>query len=214
MRDHILDDQDPAAVIQRKPPGRALSRRRAELERARPSEPGFTSLYAGTGTAGWEHAGPGGFTEVEGTLSAEGGMGVLWYAGRRYRDFTLRLDWMTTGARDDSGVFVRFPDPGGDPWVAVRKGYEVQIDDASSGSLATGAIHGVKAPAVAASKPPGEWNTFEITAKGRRYTVVLNGIVVTTFDSTGEARGLGGHVGIQNHDGSPVRFRDIRIREL
>lgn len=186
-----------------------------ELERARPVEPGFVTLYGGAGAAGWVQAGPGGFTEVEGTLRAEGGMGLLWYARRPFADFTLRLDWLATRVEDNSGVFVRFPDPEGDPWVAVRQGYEVQIHDAAPGSQATGAIYRVKAPTAIASKSPGEWNALEVTVTGRQYTVAINGIVVNSFASTDPARGLSGHVGIQNHDDdSPVRFRDIRIKEL
>jgi hypothetical protein len=38
-----------------------------------------------------------------------------------------------------------------------------------------------------ASRPPGEWNRFEITALGQEYTVVLNG--VTTHRFTGDKRG-------------------------
>jgi hypothetical protein len=179
------------------------------------AEEGFTSLYAGDGTSGWKQAGPGSFREDGGTLVAEGGMGLYWYAAREYGDFTLRLDWLTTKPEDNSGVFVRFPDPGDDPWVAVERGYEIQIHDSSSGEQATGAIYRIKAPVAAASMPPGRWNSYEITAEGRGYTVVLNGAVINTFTSTDERRGLSGYIGIQNHDDdSPVRFRNIRVREL
>ena len=178
-------------------------------------EAGFASLYTGAGTGGWEQAGPGSFQEVGGELVAVGGMGLLWYAAREYADFTLRLDWLATKREDNSGVFVRFPDPRGDPWAAVHNGYEIQIHDASTGEQATGAIYNFQAPTALASRPPGEWNALEITAVGRRYTVVLNGVVVNHFESTDPARGLTGHIGIQNHDDdSPVRFRDIRIKEL
>jgi hypothetical protein len=206
MQEDTVNEHDPED---------AGSARRARPRAGRAPEAGFTSLYDGAGTGGWTQAGPGSFREVDGTLMAVGGMGLLWYAGRQFADFTLRLDWLATSVDDNSGVFVRFPDPEGDPWVAVHHGYEVQIHDSAPGSQATGAIYRVKAPIATASMPPGEWNAFEITASGRRYTVTLNGVLVNDFTSDDEARGLSGHVGIQNHDDhSPVRFRNIRVKEL
>ncbi|MBY8853511.1 hypothetical protein K7G98_36875, partial [Saccharothrix sp. MB29] len=40
-------------------------------------ENGYTALYNGS-TAGWSQAGPGGFTNGDGTLSSFGGQGLLW----------------------------------------------------------------------------------------------------------------------------------------
>ena len=56
-------------------------------------------------------------------------MGLLWYYRRKFKDFILELEWKTSSKGDNSGVFVRFPNPGNDPYVAVRYGYEIQIDD-------------------------------------------------------------------------------------
>jgi hypothetical protein len=56
-------------------------------------------------------------------------MGLFWYTRRMYRDFVLRVEWQERRRTDNSGVFIRFPDPGQDPWIAVRDGYEVQIYD-------------------------------------------------------------------------------------
>jgi hypothetical protein len=43
-------------------------------------------------------------------------------------------------------------------------------------------------------RPPGEWNTFEITCKGPAVTVAVNGTVATTWNDCKVARG---HVGLQ-----------------
>ena len=84
-------------------------------------------------------------------------------------------------------------------------------------------------PAVRASATPkinaehniGEWNTFEITVKGNRMMVVLNGKLV--IDSV-ELPGLPekGRIGLQHHEGfrngkylgppSLVQFRSIYIK--
>src|SRR4029079_12443586 len=63
-----------------------------------------------------------------------------------------------------------------------------------------------------ATKPVGEWNKYEITVVGQKYTVKLNGKVVNEF--TGN-RSLHGHIGIQNHNqGSEVSFRNIKVVNL
>jgi hypothetical protein len=162
---------------------------------------------------GWRMAGPGGFHSLgEGVFESQGGMGLLWYSRRTYGDFVLRVDWMATSPEDNSGVFVRFPDPGDDPWVAVHHGYEIQIDDRPSSTYRTGAIYGFAAPIFSAAKPVGSWNEYVITTVGHLYIVELNSQEVNRF--TGH-RNLSGHIGLQNHDdGSRVRFRNLRIASM
>ena len=179
-------------------------------------EPGFTSIFDGT-LAGWQEAGPGGFQIVEGMLQTSGGMGLLWYTRKEFKDFILKVDWKEAHFGDNSGVFVRFPDPGGDPWSAVNGGYEIQIDNvgAPDGNplYKTGAIFNFEAPTMVASNPVGEWNHYEIHALGQNYQVILNGQVVVA-DFVG-SRSTAGYVGLQNHDEtSTVTFRNIRIMEL
>ncbi len=171
-------------------------------------------LFGGDSLAGWAHAGPGGFDLDAGVLQSRGGMGLLWYTERTFHDFVLELDWRTTARSDNSGVFVRFPDPGDDPLVAVTGGYEVQINDDPAGDpQQTGALYGVQSPSTRASRPVGQWNRYMIRVVGPDYTVWLNGVAVNRFTSRDPNRGLGGHIGLQNHDiASTVQFRDIRVR--
>jgi Domain of Unknown Function (DUF1080) len=179
-------------------------------------EPGFISLFDGVTMDGWEQAGAGGFNVVDGTLQSFGGEGLLWYTKKQFGDFILKVDWKVLHFADNSGVFVRFPDPGNDPQVAVDEGYEVQIDDvgAPDGNpiRQTGAIFNFAAPMKVASNPAGEWNSYEIHAAGQTYTVILNGNEVTDFMGS---RSTKGYVGLQDHGGtSTVTFRNIRIMEL
>jgi len=52
----------------------------------------FTYLFDGQTLDGWHMAGPGKFVLVEydKSLQSEGGMGLLWYIKRKYKDFVLR----------------------------------------------------------------------------------------------------------------------------
>ena len=101
--------------------------------------------------------------------------------------------------------------------IAVNTGYEIQIDDTAmpdGNPLQTGAIYKFAAPlnAAVASKPVGQWNTFEIDVTGQKYTVTLNGDKVIP-EFTGN-RNTEGYIGIQNHDSdSHVSFKNIRIKE-
>jgi hypothetical protein len=96
-----------------------------------------------------------------------------------------------------------------------------------------GSIYGMVPPKRGFQKPVGEWNSEEITARGRRITVVLNGTTIVDADlddvkdeealkthrdlSKPEgSRGIAnkkGHIGLLGH-GARVEFRNLRIKEL
>ena len=156
-------------------------------------------------------AGPGSFEVKDGALVTVGGMGLLWHE-TELDDYVLTLDFKASRAEDNSGVFVHFPDPGNDPWVAVNEGYEIQICDAG-GKNSTGAVYNAKSATEAASKPVGEWNKYEITVIGQNITVKLNGKVVNEF--SGDKKTGRGFIGLQNHDNNTkVSFRNVKIKPI
>ncbi|WP_432088018.1 ThuA domain-containing protein [Streptomyces sp. bgisy095] len=182
------------------------------------AETGYTSLFDGSSTTGWRQAGPGGFTLADGTLTSQGGLGMLWYSAKEFTgDYSLKLDWKAAGD-DNSGVFIGFP-PSDDPWSAVNNGYEIQIDATDAADRTTGAVYGFKSADVAARdaalNPPGEWNTYELRVTGERLEIFLNGARINDFTNTDPARSLRqGHIGLQNHGtGDDVSFRNIRIKQ-
>lgn len=161
---------------------------------------------------GWHMAGPGAFVVEDGALKATGGMGLLWYEGAAFGDFQLDFEYAVEDASNNSGVFVRFPNPGDDPWIAVNGGYELQISDLDGPKHDTGSVYSFQGSLDVPTKPVGEWNHYRIRVIGQRYHVEVNGVVVNDFIG---ARGLRGYIGIQNHDdGSPVRYRNIKVTKL
>ncbi|MFL6342994.1 MAG: DUF1080 domain-containing protein, partial [Nitrososphaeraceae archaeon] len=88
----------------------------------------FTYLFDGQSIDGWCMAGPGKFVLVEygKSLQSEGGLGLLWYTKKKYKDFVLKIDWKVSRTNDNSGIFIRFSNPDNDPWIAVNTGYEIQ----------------------------------------------------------------------------------------
>lgn len=216
--------------------GVALARRMADhfvTPQLYTPEAGFTALFDGVSTANWRMAGIGSFFGADGILEAVPGneIGLLWCTAPTPPDFVLCLEWMRTREDDNSGVFVRFPDPNSKGYVntafvGVDFGFEVQIDEHGDSPIhRTGAIYD-QAGQVLTQKPAlplGQWNEYEIRVQGQSYTVILNGDQVSAFtfapgsDPAHPDRGLPStvqqprFVGLQAHTGR-VLFRKIRIR--
>lgn len=176
-------------------------------------EKGYKRIFDGKSLDGWKMAGPGSFKLLaDGSMLADGGMGLCWFTGKKYKDFDLKLDYKAASSASNSGVFVRFPDPANDPWKPVNEGYEIQICDSGDPLHTTGSVYTFGATSFKPSKPYGEWNAMEIKVVGTKYTVIVNGKTVCEY--TGD-RSLEGYVGVQNHEPTNnVAFRNIRIKEL
>jgi Domain of Unknown Function (DUF1080) len=175
----------------------------------------FISIFDGKTLKGWKMAGDGRFVIVESdiALQSDKGGGLLWYAEKEYKNFILKLEWKVSDEGDNSGVFVRFPDPDDNPNIAVREGYEIQIDNKAGNPIhQTGAIYDFVAPSKVVSKPPSQWNTMEIQALDQSYVVIINGEKVTEFTGS---RLTEGYMGLQAHDDkSKVSFRNIMVKEI
>jgi Domain of Unknown Function (DUF1080) len=176
----------------------------------------FASIFDGKSLEGWDMAGKGKFVIVreDKALQSEGGTGLLWYTKKKYNDFVLKLEWKVSKESDNSGVFVRFPYPDDNPSIAVKEGYEIQIDNKADNAIhQTGAIYDFAAPIKKiVLKPLWQWNTMEIHVINQSYNVMINGEKVTEF--TGD-RLTEGYIGLQAHDDkSKVSFRNIMIKEV
>ena len=141
---------------------------------------GFESLLSAETLNKWRQCGPGRFTFTNGVATGQGGMGLWWYAGRQFTNFVLRGEFVQEQEIADSGVFLRFPDPKDDPWNAVRQGHEMEIGDPNpkDPTWRTGSIYPFKASLKANTRPPGQWNNYEITCHGQNYSVRINGLLV------------------------------------
>lgn len=176
----------------------------------------------------------------------------LWTA-KEYKDFTLRIDWRlkaTTGLydmpivlpdgthkMDANGQEIKIPTPNADSGIYLRGTNKAQLN-IWCWPIGSGEVYGYRmdktmppavragvTPKVRADKPVGEWNRFEITMKGDRLTVVLNGQTVienAQLPTVPEA----GKIALQHHGGknaktgelsaasSLIQFRNISIKEL
>ncbi len=169
---------------------------------------------------GWNHYGPGYFEldETTGILKSSGGMGLLWFSAKKFKNFILDLEYVCHAPNTNSGVFLRIPD-----FVIsddyIYHSFEIQIDNIPEPLHRTGAVYDAEPVKLDNFKPAGEWNHMKITCIGDRITVELNGKVVNDWKE--EPRGkikdfsLEGYIGLQNHDSNAkVGFRNIFIKEL
>ena len=169
----------------------------------------------GGGPARWRIAG--------GELEVVPGTGDIVTTTDLPRDLELHVEFrippsspeQTGQDRGNSGVF-------------VHGRYEIQILDSWHNETypdgACGALYKQIAPRVNASRPPGEWQSFDITfrmpadAPGS-ITVVHNGVTIiddgaitrTTPGALDDRVGVPGPLRLQDH-GHRVAFRNIRVR--
>ncbi|SFP03335.1 F5/8 type C domain-containing protein [Amycolatopsis arida] len=206
----VLERLEKDGVITGKEHG-ALSRAAARSDIGKKGDTGYEAIFDGTAQSllGWEQAPSGRFEiQPDGSLRSSGGLGMLWYAGKEFGDFSLKLRFRDVAPgehRANSGVFVRFPDPRtpleqrppgscgtqgaartSQAWVAIYCGQEVQIYDGASGEpQKTGSIYNFDPVGLdqAGATPKGQWNDYEIRVVGQHYTILRNGVVINEFDN-------------------------------
>jgi len=190
--------------------------------------PASQSLFNGKNLDGWQQAGPGRFVVVDGMLKTEGGMGLLWYTRAKIGHSRLRVVFKLNAKDSDSGVFIRIPEKPTEPWMPVNRGYEVEIGDWPDDYSCTGVLYTFTKALSRPVKPMGEWNTLEITIDGPRTVIFLNTIKVTDFtegdpvpdkhpgsiDPDRGPRPDSGYIGLQNHPGSEVYFKQVSLIPL
>jgi hypothetical protein len=175
----------------------------------------------------------------------------LW-SEREYGDFVLRVEWRIkstpytnpsvpiirfdgTHKKDASGKEIRIAVPDSDSGIYLRGSNKAQVN-IWGWPIGSGEVYGyrtdAKMPAAVragvtpkrnADRNIGEWNAFEITMRGSRLTVVLNGEEVI---SSAELPGVAarGPIALQHHGEkkngawvappSLVQFRNISIKVI
>jgi len=138
-------------------------------------------------------------------LIREKGGGFL-VSKNSYQDFVIRVEfWVSDDA--NSGIYMRCADPKN---ITDKSCYEANIyDQRPDPSFGTGAIMHI-ATVSPMPKAGGKWNTYEITAKGPRLTVMLNGIQTVDVQ---DSKFASGPIALQWGRGV-VKFRKVQIKPL
>jgi len=194
-------------------------------------------LFDGKGLSAWKSqkdGSPAAWKVENGYMEVVKGTGAI-ETRQSFSDVQLHIEWMAptppTGesqGRGNSGVF----------FAGSR--YEVQVLDSYENKTypdgQAGAVYGQFPPLVNASRPPGEWQAYDIVyeaprfdatgavTKRARVTVFYNGVLVqhareligpttnkvrTPYAAHPEAL----PISLQDH-GNPMRFRNVWLREL
>ena len=170
------------------------------------SDTGWTTLIDGTNMNHFDAIGDANWRVAEGSVQADRGIGFL-VSKNTYGDFEIRAEFWAD-AHANSGIFLRCSDR---MEITDTNAYEVNIfDERPDPSYGTGAIVNV-VKVFPMPKAAGRWNTYQITAKGDRFTVVLNGI--RTVDGVRDGRLKSGPIALQRAAGV-VKFRKVQIRPL
>jgi len=186
-------------------------------------------LFNGKNLDGWQflpgEAGQQGFTVENGILHTQPGKGLLWYTRRKIGDATVRVVYKMSNEKGNSGVFIRIPVEPASESDAINKGIEVQIDNRDNDYHCTGVLYSMTKALARPYKAPDEWNTMEITLRGLRTIVKVNGVLVTDYDGVSEVppkeksyepdrgqRPEMGYIGLQNHDSvAVISFREVSV---
>ena len=136
---------------------------------------GWTQLFDGkTIGDGWNRVGETNWRVEDGAIVADkrtSKEAAHLVSKNSYKDFQIHVEfWASDDA--NSGIFLRCQDPKN---ITDKSCYEANIfDQRKDPTYGTGGIvHFVEVNPM--PKAGGKWNTYEITAKGRHITVMLNG---------------------------------------
>jgi hypothetical protein len=189
---------------------------------------GWRPIFNGKSTVGWQMTGAGELRLEQSELVTYGGMGLLWYTREKFGNCRIRVVFKPTTPDDNSGLFIRIPEPPNDPWFAVHHGYEVQIENRGDAWHRTGGLYSISPVKKTVHARVNEWNTMIITLDGKRTQVEINNVLVTDFtegdpvppktmdyEPERRPRPDSGYIGLQNHDTkAQVHFREVSVAPL
>jgi hypothetical protein len=171
---------------------------------------GWVSLFDGKAIGDeWDRVGETNWRVEDGAIVADkraGQTAAHLVTKAKYKDFQVYVEfWASDDA--NSGIFLRCQDP---KTITDRSCYEVNIfDQRKDPTYGTGGIvHFVEVNPM--PKAGGKWNTYEITAKGRQITVVLNGQKTAELHNGLFVEGV---LTLQHGEGV-IKFRKVAVKPL
>ena len=143
------------------------------------------------------------------------------YTKKKYRDYTLELEYRWADEESNSGVFVLIEEPL-NPFpngiecqlAAGRAGDFVLLggSDLNEYTLPEGATERPAFPVISkqqpsSEKPAGEWNKVRVTVKEGVITTYINDVLQNRATN----RVKEGHIGLQS-EGKEIQFRNLTVR--
>jgi hypothetical protein len=180
------------------------------------NDAGWVTLIDGDkGLENWNRVGDANWRAEGGAIVADRGKSGFLVSKNSYQDFIIRAEfWAATDT--NSGIFIRATNPA---QITADNSYEVNIwDIRPDPTYATGAIVNFAAvPVPTVYKAGGQWNTFEIEAKGGALSVKFNGVLTSKTTNSKFASGpfaLQFGPGVKGATGGPIKWRKVQIKPL
>jgi hypothetical protein len=189
---------------------------------------GFQSVFNGRDFTGW--AGPtDNYEVVGGAIQCRPKKGGTIYTTGEYADFMARLQFKLPPG-GNNGLAIRYPGEGDTAYGGMCEiqvlddNYEKATGEKIDPRQAHGSAYGMVAAARGYQQPIGQWNFEEVTVKGSKIKVELNGTMILDCDLSTVTEFMGGHAhpgkdrtkgsfGFAGHN-DPVAFRNIEIKPL
>jgi len=189
---------------------------------------GFESIFNGQDFQGW--AGPTNEYEVvDGAIQCRPKKGGTIYTTDEYADFMARLEFKLPPG-GNNGLAIRFPGQGDTAYVGMCElqvlddNYEQATGEKIDPRQAHGSAYGMVPAARGYQHPIGQWNFEEVSVKGAKIKVELNGTTILDCDLATVKEFMGnhehpgmqrtnGHFGFAGHN-DPVAFRHVQIKRL
>ena len=168
-----------------------------------------TLLDGTTGLDNWIRVGDANWRAEDGTIQADqktDKANSFLVTKDSYTDFRIRAEfWVSDDA--NSGIYMRCADIKN---LTDRTCYEANIfDQRPDPTFGTGSIVHLS-PVSPMPKAGGKWNTYDVTVKGSRVTVRLNGVVTADIQ---DSKLTSGPIALQYAAGV-VKFRKVQITPL
>jgi|GEM_PF-472496 len=131
---------------------------------------------------------------------------------QEFGDGVFHCEWrfipVEGATKYNSGVYIR-NSPDGSIWHQAQVGYG-NIGYIFGQTPMGGKISKLRVDdhVVQLGKPPGQWNTYELTAKGKKITLWINGAVTATWESCEVPKG---ELGLEA-EGWQIDFRNVKFK--
>ncbi len=189
---------------------------------------GFRPLFNGRDFTGWTGA-VDSYEIREGAIQCKPGQGGTLFTQDEFGDFVVRLEFKLPRG-GNNGLAIRYPGQGDAAYSGMCElqvlddEYEKATGDQIDPRQAHGSVYGLIPAHRGYQRPIGQWNFQEVTVKGSRIKVELNGFVILDGDVAGVTEFLGnrphpgkdrtrGHFGFAGHN-DPVAFRNVWLKRL
>ena len=193
-------------------------------------EEGFAPMFNGRDLSGWVNVNcsPETWAVRDGMIACTGHPTGALRTERQYENFIMEVEWRHLKNAGNAGIFL-WASPIAAPAVPFLRAIEVQVLDHGYGNTDSYTTHGDvfpihgatmkpfgrhngmrSFPSESRSKPSPEWNHYRIECNAGVLRLSVNGKEVSGGE---EAQWRKGYIGLES-EGSPVEWRNLRIKEL